>query len=144
MSTTTRTDPATPLSKPPASGLKALVRTRPVLAYFVLTFLISWGGALLVVAVGPGRIPLTPEEFRPYFPYAFLASNAGPVASGLLLTVLLDGRAGLHKLRARLLEWAVGHPLVRGRASRRPTGRDGGPASAVAELDRLPARPVHH
>ena len=80
--------------------LKAFTGQHPVLAYYVLTFAISWGGLLLAIG-GPGGIPGTPEEFERLFPFAILAMLAGPSVTGILLTGLVYGRTGLRELRSR-------------------------------------------
>jgi uncharacterized protein len=72
------------------------------------TFVISWGGILLVVGLGPGGFSATPQQFQAVFPYALPAMLAGPSVAGILLTGLIDGRSGLHELLSRLLRWRVG------------------------------------
>ncbi len=86
--------------------LKAFTGQHPVLAYYVLTFAISWGGLLLAIG-GPGGIPGTPEEFERLFPFAILAMLAGPSVTGILLTGLVYGRTGLRELRSRALRWRM-------------------------------------
>ncbi len=85
---------------------KDFIRGHPVLAYYVLTFIISWSGILLVV--GPSGIPATPDEFMTRLPLVLLAMLSGPTISSLLLTGLIDGRAGLRGLLSRFLKWRVG------------------------------------
>src|SRR5215212_1635170 len=76
--------------------IKALIKRHPLLSYFALTFAISWGGMLLVIAVGgSGGVPM-------------LAWVAGPPVSGILLTGLLHGRAGFRELLTRMRRWRVG------------------------------------
>ena len=107
----TRMDPAPePLNGEPAAEAtgKGVLTAHPVLSYFVATFLISWGGVLVVVGIGLGRIPVTPEQLDPLLPYLGLAMLAGPVVTGPLLLGLIDGRAGLRELRSQLLRWRVG------------------------------------
>ncbi len=58
-------------------------KRHPVWTYFVLTFVISWGGILIVV--GPGKIPGAREQFE-RLPVAILALLAGPSVTGLLPT----------------------------------------------------------
>lgn len=82
------------------------IKRHAVLTYFALTFAISWGGALLVVV--PGGIPGTREQVEALLPFVVLALLAGPSATGVLLTGLVEGRAGLRELRSRLLRWRVG------------------------------------
>ena len=78
-----------------------------MLAFFVLTFAISWGGVLLVIG-GPVGIPGTREELDTLFPFALVAMLAGPGVAGILLTGLVHGRSGLRAFVARLLTWRVG------------------------------------
>ena len=87
--------------------IKAFITRHPVPAYFVLTFAISWGGVLLVIG-GPGGIPGGTAQNDPLFPFVVLAMLAGPSVAGILLTGLIDGRAGLREFRSRLLKWRVG------------------------------------
>lgn len=91
----------------PARDIEAAGRPRLVTVYFILTFVLAWGAALLVAVVGPGRVPATPDEFRPYLPYAMLAAFAAPAVAGMLLTGLTDGRAGLRRLLRRLGQWRM-------------------------------------
>jgi membrane protease YdiL (CAAX protease family) len=83
------------------------VKKHPVLAYFALTFAISWGGILLVIG-GPGGIPATPEQFERLLPLAIPAYIGGPSIAGLVLTGLVSGRKGYRALWSRLLKWRVG------------------------------------
>ena len=77
-----------------------------VLIYFALVFVISWGGALLVL--GPGGLPLNPAEFENLGVPLYVAILAGPSLAGLLLTGVVDGRPGLSGLLIRLRRWRVG------------------------------------
>jgi membrane protease YdiL (CAAX protease family) len=86
--------------------LKAFINRQPVLTYSALAFAVSWGGVL--VAVGPGGIPATPEQVDMQAPFIYLAMLAGPSLAGILLTGLVHGRAGFRELLSRLLTWRVG------------------------------------
>jgi len=86
--------------------IKTFTKSHPVLAYFALTLFISWGGIILVIG-GPGRILSTSEQFDKLLPMVILAILAGPSLSGILLTALVYGKAGLHKFQSRLLRWRV-------------------------------------
>jgi uncharacterized protein len=108
VATATQTAAQVPTRTAPDRGLRAFARARPVLAYFILTFLISWGGALLLVPVLFGRLPVPVEEMDRLFMYPLLITVAGPPLAGVLLAGLVDGRAGLRELRARLSRWRVG------------------------------------
>ncbi len=89
------------------STINSFVRQHPVLGYYALVFVISWGGLLWLIG-GPGHIPGTPDETARLFPAMFIITIAGPALAGILLTALVAGRAGLGDLRSRLLRWRVG------------------------------------
>jgi uncharacterized protein len=86
--------------------IKPFITRHPVLAYYVLTFAISWGGMLLVGS--PGLLAGTDWQTDPLFPLAILLMLVGPPVAGVLLTALVAGKAGLRDLLARLLRWRVG------------------------------------
>ena len=86
--------------------IKAFIKRHPVLTYFVVTFVISWGGFVLVV--GPSGFPGAPEQFETLLPFVAWAMLAGPSITGILLTGLVSGKAGLRELLSRLLRWRVG------------------------------------
>jgi membrane protease YdiL (CAAX protease family) len=85
--------------------VKTLAGRRPVLAYYALAFAISWG-AILVLA-GPGGF-LGTTATSPSFALLGVASLLGPSLAGLAMTWLVDGRAGVRDLGARLRRWRVG------------------------------------
>ena len=87
--------------------IRTFIRRHPTLTYFVLTFVISWGGILLVIG-GPGAIPSPSEQAMLRIPVLILVMLVGPSVAGVLLTGLIYGRSGLAVLRARLLRWRVG------------------------------------
>jgi CAAX protease family protein len=91
--------PPAPLA-PPAPP-RALAQRHPVLAYYALTFAISWGGVALVAG------PLGVSGGAALYLGLFLAQAAGPAAAGLVLTGVLDGPAGYRDLLARLTRWRV-------------------------------------
>ena len=86
--------------------ITAFIKRHPVLTYFALTFAISWGGILMVI--GPGGILGTKEVSEGLMPFVYLATLLGPSLAGILLTGLVDGRAGFRELLSRLLRWRVG------------------------------------
>jgi membrane protease YdiL (CAAX protease family) len=87
---------------------RPFIQSHPVLTYYILTFAISWGGILLVIFGGRSSVPATPEQFDRLIPMAILALLAGPPLACLLLTGLVDGRAGYGELGRRLSRWRVG------------------------------------
>ena len=86
--------------------MATLIRRHPLLAYYVLTFALSWGGFVLVV--GPSSLVNTSWQAEGKFLSAVMVMLAGPSIAGLLLTGLVDGRAGYLELFLRLRKWRVG------------------------------------
>lgn len=74
--------------------------------YYALTFVLSWGGFLLVG--GRGLLARADWQTDPRFLLAVQAMLAGPPVAGLLMTALVSGRSGLRELGSRLLRWRVG------------------------------------
>ena len=87
------------------TNIKTFIRKRSVLTYFALTFAISWGGVLILGA--PHGMPTTSEKFEQLYPIVFLPYLLGPVISSLLLTGLIDGKAGFRELLSRLSRWRL-------------------------------------
>jgi uncharacterized protein len=94
---------------PPRAGQKggnivttitAFIKRHPVLIYFALTFVLSWGPWLLLTGGSPMRSD-------PRFLFVALASPVAPAVAGLLMTGLTAGRAGYRELRSRLFRWRV-------------------------------------
>src|SRR5215207_6880277 len=82
-------------------SIRAFIKKHPLLSYLALVFAISWGGMLIVA--GPGGIQSNKE-----LALSYVAMLAGPSVVGILVTGLVDGRAGLRELLSRLLTWRVG------------------------------------
>lgn len=77
----------------------------PLSAYFALAFGISWSFILVILAArGFDLSPMQPLEAG----LILLAMLLGPSLSGLIVTSILEGRAGLHELVARLMNWRMG------------------------------------
>lgn len=85
--------------------IKATLKSHPVTTYFVLTFMISWGGVLILGA--PHGMPTTQEQFERLYPIVFLPYLLGPLVSGIALTAIVDGKAGFQELFSRLTKWRV-------------------------------------
>lgn len=83
----------------------AFVSRRPVLAFYVLAFAISWGGFALVV--GPGGFTSDNWQAEGVFLPAVLVMLAGPCVAGLLSIGVAGGRAGFREMLARLSAWRV-------------------------------------
>ena len=117
----------------------ALVKQHPILTYYVLAFAISWGAILLIV--GPGGF-LTTTSTSPSFALAGFASLLGPSLAGVVLTGLVDGRAGLARPSGAAPPLARRPALVRGGAPDRAARHDPDHARALANLPGV--RPRHH
>src|SRR4030095_14957226 len=87
------------------TATKTFVMRHPVVTYFVLTFLTSWSGILVVL--GPGAFTGAAAPTEGLLPLVFLAMFAGPSVAGIQMTGLVNGKAGFHDLRSRLLRWRV-------------------------------------
>jgi membrane protease YdiL (CAAX protease family) len=96
----TRQVPALP---PPRNFIKR----HPVLTFYVLAFAISWVGMLLVIG-GPGNFPGASAQVEKLFLSVMLTWLAGPSVASIVVTGLVDGRAGYRELLAHLLRWRVG------------------------------------
>lgn len=83
-----------------------LARRFPLVTYFSLTFAISWGGFL--AALGVDGLVTTRWQDADHVLGAIMAMLAGPTVAALLVTGLVDGRAGYRVLLARLRRWRVG------------------------------------
>lgn len=81
--------------------LRPFIRQHPVLSFYALAFAISWG--TIVTVVGPAGMTGTGATIL----VSGIVSLAGPSIAGVLMTWIVDGRAGLRDLRSRLLRWRV-------------------------------------
>jgi membrane protease YdiL (CAAX protease family) len=84
--------------------VKNLILKYPVATYYIITFLISWGGLILLVG-GPGSIT-SQSTNAPFLPL-YLLTVAGPIISGVLLTGLYHGKQGYRDLFSRLFKWRI-------------------------------------
>jgi membrane protease YdiL (CAAX protease family) len=87
------------------------VKRHPLIAYFLLSYTLTWLAWLPYVLSehGLGLLPLRMPELlgssqtSGVLPGAYL----GPVTAAFVVTALVDGRAGLRRWAARLVRWRV-------------------------------------
>lgn len=72
--------------------IKLFVQRNPLVTFFVLAYAFSWWPWLLSAAANPFGNPL--------FPF-------GPMLAALILTTIINGRAGLKALLTRVVQWRV-------------------------------------
>jgi uncharacterized protein len=100
-----------PAPRGASRGLLAAIRRRPLLAFFLLANGLSWlawvpyilsrNGLGLWAVEFPAVLGTT--QVLGVLPGAYL----GPIGSALLVTAIVDGRAGLRRWAGRLLHWRV-------------------------------------
>ncbi len=84
--------------------LRQLVRQRPLLAYFVLSYTISWAIWLVGVALGQA------SSLETFAVFLFLGSF-GPALAGLTVAACEGGAAGVRSLLLRLIQVRVRFPV---------------------------------
>lgn len=77
-------------------------RGRALAAYFGLTFLITWGIQLLLIASENGWAGISAP------PTVHYLASYGPLLSALIVTAWVSGGAGLQELFSRITRWRVG------------------------------------
>jgi membrane protease YdiL (CAAX protease family) len=86
-------------------NVKAFVQHHPLTSYLILAYGITWGSILILLASKGfqfSAIQITEVGL------IFLFMLAGPSTSSLVLTWMLDGRAGWSELWSRIARWRVG------------------------------------
>ena len=85
--------------------IRSFAQRHPLSLYFVFAFGIAWIGCLAVA--GPKLMRHEVVGMSDAL-LMFFAMLAGPSVSGIGMTALVDGRAGLRDLWARMRRWRVG------------------------------------
>ncbi len=86
--------------------IKSFIKQYSLQIYFVLTFTITWGGILGLI--GPGGILGTEKITDTVMPFVYLVTLLGPSLAGLLMTALVEGKAGFRMVGSRLRRGRVG------------------------------------
>lgn len=81
------------------------ITKKPILSYFILTFLISWGAILVLIA--KNGMPNTVAEAQTQLPLAIMTFLLGPFISGLVMIGLIHGPNGYRDLWSRMIKWRV-------------------------------------
>lgn len=86
-------------------NIRQAIQRHPIVIYFGLAYAISWGGILLLVGqkVFQGTALQASDIVL-----IFLAMCAGPSVTGITMTAVVDGKAGLQSLLSRMGRWRVG------------------------------------
>jgi membrane protease YdiL (CAAX protease family) len=87
------------------TNIQSFIKQHSILTYYILTFSISWGAVLLLIACN--GMPTTQKQLDAQLPVAILAMLGGPSVAGLLMVGIVYGKAGFRELLARLLKRRV-------------------------------------
>ena len=96
-----------------SSPLKRLIRSHPLIAFFVIAFVGEWIVTLPLVLAqnGLSLLPYTVPALGPIPPaywFAVLASIAGPTLASFTVIAVTTGKAGVWQLLRRYVLWRVG------------------------------------
>ena len=83
------------------NSITSLVRKYPTAAFFILTFVLSWGGNRITDAVWE-----TTQSIPLALPLALL--SAAPLSTALIVSALIGGKAAVLALLRKLTVWRVG------------------------------------
>lgn len=89
------------------SPTKRLLNRHPLLAYFVLAFLVAWivWLPLVLSQSGIGLLPYTVSFTDAFNP---LVGFAGITLVAFVVTAATEGRAGVRRFRSQILRWRIG------------------------------------
>jgi uncharacterized protein len=85
-------------------NIKNLIHKHPVSAYFILTFFVSWSGALIIVAP-----KLFSDQPVPYFDgiLIFPVLLTGPLLAGIILNIVVGGKQSLRDMFSRMIKFRI-------------------------------------
>lgn len=82
-----------------------IIKKRPLVSYFVLTFILSWSG-VIIVSFSTG-MPAPSATFESIAPVAMLPFVIGPTVVSLFLIGIIYGKKGFKNLLTRLIKWRL-------------------------------------
>src|SRR5690242_12109295 len=85
-------------------NFKDFIARHPALTYFVLVYVIAWGGILLVVRM---FVASAEPASTTLVALVALPMLLAPGIAGIAVTALVDGRAGLSAMLSRMTCWRV-------------------------------------
>lgn len=85
-------------------NLKNLIKRHPLFYYFILVYLLAWGGILLIARVVAESAELDPTVLVGIVSLPMLFA---PGIAAIALTALTEGRTGLRTLLQRMTHWRV-------------------------------------
>lgn len=89
--------------------MREYIKNSPVTLFFILTFIISWSG-ILIVAYQTGT-PATTKQFDKLLPIAMIPYLLGPSIAGFIMIGLTKGKKGFSRLFKKLLKWRLGSSI---------------------------------
>lgn len=94
----------------PRSGVKGLIRRRPLVAYFVLAFVLTWLPILPMTLSRNAGIGLLPYDLPDILSIMLfvLTTFMGPTMAALIVTAATEGRMGVKRFFMRFVQWRVG------------------------------------
>lgn len=81
----------------------------PATTFFILTFILSWSG-IIIVSFFTG-MPAPSKTFASIAPVAMLPLVVGPTIISMVLTGLLTGKGGIKAMLSRIIRWKQRIPL---------------------------------
>jgi len=95
------------IAKSPNSALKSAISRRPLVAFFVLAFGLTWPFMIADALGSWGLLPFRLTLAGPGI-VVVLLMGFGPTFAALIVTSATSGKAGIRALLSRLLTWRVG------------------------------------
>lgn len=87
------------------STVKPVSKQYPVAMYFILVFVLSW--SCMALMIGPANFPVSAELSEEKGALLYMGMLVGPSVAGLLLTGIIDGKAGFRAILSRLRTWRI-------------------------------------